>query len=231
MLPVFMGLLACIPTFPVPVGDPEKSSIDPDISGVWLTAEEAVFYVFEPYDKRTWLVTAFRIEQGDGECAAAADGDASTDAAADESPGLSHYDEVFAGIAEFGTECFKVERAPSAVKAWRTKLGGEWFMTWEDKGTFDAETEFERGEWLVFRIDKSVPGQLRLHYIDLDHEAWNALEDVDEGDVTRQQVERVLRKHAHDPDFYDEDLVAEFDRVAPEHYELIEEFMDQGMIE
>ena len=58
-LPVFMGLTACLPTFQVPIGDPEKSTIDPYISGIWLADEEEAFYVFEPYDKRTWLLTAF----------------------------------------------------------------------------------------------------------------------------------------------------------------------------
>ena len=28
-VPVFLGLTACLPTFPVPVGNPEKSRIDP----------------------------------------------------------------------------------------------------------------------------------------------------------------------------------------------------------
>ena len=31
------GLLACMP---VPVGDPERSRIDPNLSGAWLLAEE-----------------------------------------------------------------------------------------------------------------------------------------------------------------------------------------------
>jgi poly-gamma-glutamate capsule biosynthesis protein CapA/YwtB (metallophosphatase superfamily) len=55
MIPVFIGLLACMP---VPIGDPERSRIDEDLNGVWLAVSsegEAALYVFQAYDKRTWL--------------------------------------------------------------------------------------------------------------------------------------------------------------------------------
>jgi hypothetical protein len=58
IVPIFAGLLACMP---VPIGDPERSRIDPDLTGVWAVIasgesfDESGFYVFEPYDKRTWL--------------------------------------------------------------------------------------------------------------------------------------------------------------------------------
>ena len=63
VLPVFAGLLACIPSFPVPIGNPEKSRIDPDISGMWLAdAEDQILvYLFEPFDKRTWLISAVEV--------------------------------------------------------------------------------------------------------------------------------------------------------------------------
>ena len=38
IIPIFAGLLACMP---VPIGNPEKSRIDPEISGVWLAAADA----------------------------------------------------------------------------------------------------------------------------------------------------------------------------------------------
>ena len=33
IIPIFAGLLACMP---VPIGDPERSRIDPEITGVWF---------------------------------------------------------------------------------------------------------------------------------------------------------------------------------------------------
>ena len=56
IIPVIVGLLACMP---VPVGDPERSRIDPDLNGIWaLTKDDEVdgYYLFRPWDKRTWLI-------------------------------------------------------------------------------------------------------------------------------------------------------------------------------
>ena len=56
IIPIFAGLLACMP---VPVGNPERSRIDSELSGVWAMMEdgaESGHYLFRPYDKRTWLV-------------------------------------------------------------------------------------------------------------------------------------------------------------------------------
>lgn len=56
IIPIIAGLLACMP---VPIGDPERSRIDPELSGVWAMTEEGKdsgLYMFRPYDKRTWLV-------------------------------------------------------------------------------------------------------------------------------------------------------------------------------
>lgn len=56
IIPVIVGLLACMP---VPVGDAERSRIDPDLNGLWaLVVDEADdgYYLFRPWDKRTWLV-------------------------------------------------------------------------------------------------------------------------------------------------------------------------------
>jgi len=60
VLPVFAGLLACMPSFPVPIGNPEKSRIDSDISGMWISSDgsQTMIHLYVPYDKRTWLLTA-----------------------------------------------------------------------------------------------------------------------------------------------------------------------------
>lgn len=62
IIPIVAGLLACMP---VPVGDPERSRIDAELSGVWAVTEEGKdggHYLFRAYDKRTWLVVG--IEAG-----------------------------------------------------------------------------------------------------------------------------------------------------------------------
>ena len=237
VLPVFAGLLACIPSFPVPIGNPEKSRIDSDISGMWLADDEdqILVYLFEPFDKRTWLISAVEVIEDldycDFETEPEGDEEKGDEEKEDEDDSSSSYETIIKHIEKYGSECFEVEGGPFIVKAWRTKLGGEWFMTWEGKGGFSVERGFEAEEWLVFRIDKAVPGQLRLWWMDEDHVGWDVLDDIDEKDRTRRQHERVIRKYAGDEEFYSDEPIFTFYRVKPEHYELFEDFTLEGMLE
>ena len=61
LVPVLAGLLACLP---VPIGDPERSRIDTSLNGLWLWGDGVM--LFEPYDKRTWLLSAYKIR--DAKC-------------------------------------------------------------------------------------------------------------------------------------------------------------------
>ena len=232
LLPVFAGLLACIPSFPVPIGNPEKSRIDPEISGMWLAGEEdeIQIYLFEPFDKRTWLITATEIIEDLDHCdfETEPDGAGQTE---EEVDSFASYESYIKYVETIGPDCFEVGEGRFIIKAWRTKLGGEWFMTWEDKGIFSAEIGFEVEEWLVFRIDKAVPGQLNLWWMDMDHVGWDVLDDVDEDDRSRRKFERVIRKYAGDEDFYGDKPAITFYRVRPEHYELFEDFTFEGMLE
>ena len=232
VLPVFAGLLACIPSFPVPIGNPEKSRIDSDISGMWLADDEdqILVYLFEPFDKRTWLISAVEVIEDLDNCDFETELEEGEEKK-DEDDSSSSYETNIKHIEKYGSDCFEVEGGPFILKAWRTKLGGEWFMTWEGKGGFSATRGFEAEEWLVFRIDKAVPGQLRLWWMDEDHVGWDVLDDIDEKDRTRRQHERVIRKYAGDEEFYVDEPIFTFYRVRPEHYELFEDFTLEGMLE
>jgi hypothetical protein len=238
-VPIFLGLTACLPTFPVPVGNPEKSRIDPYITGIWMLEDEDVFYIFEPYDKRTWVLSALDIYADDDACGEKVSAgpleevesleevEILEEVILDESETeLNSYEELIADLERHGPDCFEAEYELASIKVWRTKLGGEWFMTWEPLGGFDSETGFGADEWVVFRIDASPPNELRLWALDTDHPAWDAIEELDEADVTRRAVEKVIRKNADDESFYGEDAFLPFYRVLPEHYELFEEFID-----
>jgi hypothetical protein len=53
---------------PAPIGDPEKSRIDPAMNGIWIDESgdfDGVVMIFEPYDKRTWLVRWMPLEDSD----------------------------------------------------------------------------------------------------------------------------------------------------------------------
>lgn len=67
IIPIIAGLLACMP---VPVGDPERSRIDPELNGVWRMTEgdsESGLYMLRPYDKRTWLVIGVEDDESNPE--------------------------------------------------------------------------------------------------------------------------------------------------------------------
>ena len=217
LLPLIPGLTACLESFPVPVGDQEKSRVDPYISGVWVSNEDDRFYVFQPYDKRTWLLTSAQLSEAFENCEVT-----EPNLEADE---LDYYDRFMADIAKNGTDCYEIDWKWPVFKVWRTKLGGEWFMTWEQLGDFDTERGFEPEEWMVLGIDTSVPEQLHLRIMRSANEGWD---DIDWEDVTSRKVEKVIRKHARDDDFFEEKTFLELHRVLPEHVSLVEIFIDNG---
>ena len=187
LIPIFAGLLACMP---VPIGDPERSRIDPEMTGIWAMlfpeeAESVGFYVFEPYDKRTWLIMEIEILGGD---------------AVD----LDKYDfasyEGYENLAS--NEKVHVEHVHAddvaLYKAWHTKLRGEPFFTWEPKGRVDSlgeDPEF----WIVYHIAKKDKNTMELRMVNGDAEPFDGI------DKTRRAYERVLKKHVHDPVIYGED--------------------------
>lgn len=185
LIPMFAGILACMP---VPIGDPERSRVDPDLTGVWAVlspeenADEASFYVIERYDKRTWLITGIHLEAGRDSILSDHD--------------LSTYDGYasLAAAAQIGDDLVHVD-SMVIYKAWLKKLGGEHFMTWEPKvllenGIPDPEV------WFVYRIMDKDPNRLQLRWLNGESQLFK---DVDE---TRRAYEKVIRKNVNDPHLY-----------------------------
>lgn len=213
MVPAIVGLLACMP---VPIGDPERSRIDPEMTGIWVKTEmidymdECLFYVFEPYDKRTWLVTCLEVS---------ADPDFE---GPDEDP--TSYSEVIAllrGAEEQGQE-FGVE-AIGFYKAWLKKLGGATYLTWEPKTYIDDGIK-EPDVWFVHRVVKSGPDRMDLQLVD--GESSDLFDDVEE---TRRAYERVIKKNVDNPELYyvenDEIVATPLARIKEEDLELFEDIL------
>ena len=187
IIPGIVGLLACMP---VPIGDPERSRVDPELNGVWYWADagDPGFYAFEPYDKRTWLLTGMPLEEGP-------DAD------------FSDYDlathEGFAALAE--AESIGEDGAMTAkvvmYKAWRKKLAGTWFMTWEPKAQFEEE-DFAPDMWLVFRIERPDADTLNLYMVNGEDEVFK------KADKTRRAYERVLKKNVRNEEIYTDEPIS-----------------------
>ncbi len=65
LLPVVISLVACLPVLPVPIGDPEKSRVDPEMAGVWFDVLQENLWLIEPHDRRTYLITLYEFEPVD----------------------------------------------------------------------------------------------------------------------------------------------------------------------
>lgn len=231
-LPVFLSLLACLP---VPVGDPEKSRIDPELTGIWLHMGEGeipAVTLFEPYDKRTWLVTMHTVSD-DGE-GCAEDTDESS------SPGYAYWVQLYEAAAG---NCYEFDGS-AIYKVWRTRMSDTWLMTWEPKGAFDENHGFGSEYWLVFRSDRESGDRFTLTMIDAGHEAIEEvlesedLEWLDDADppydprklrAARRQVERVIRRHIDDESLFDDDETWSLERIRPEHYDLFLDPLDNAI--
>lgn len=219
-VPLFISLLACLP---VPIGDPEKSRIDADLSGIWLVGDDTSVALIEPYDKRTWIVTLFETAIDEEVCP-----EEDT-----EEQGENDYEILVGRIQESDGKCFELEGPEEVYKAWRVKLGGHQFMTWEPKGGFDKDHGFGWDVWLVFRIDKVNKDVFTLSMIDPDYDGFEDpsvaekfAELEDQGlpydprklKAARRAAEKVIRRYADDDELYSDELI--FYRLQPEHYDL-----------
>ncbi len=185
VIPIFAGLLACMP---VPIGDPERSKIDPEMTGIWAILADsdfvydAGFYVFEPYDKRTWLIAGISIQEG-----------ALADVEKYDFSTYAGYENLAKNESVSPDQYHAVDVA--LYKAWLTKLGGEWFLTWEPKGKVDALSE-DPDEWVVFHVNKEGNNSLTLRMVNADSDPFHEIEE------TRRAFERVLKKHSKNPEIY-----------------------------
>ena len=213
LIPLLLGVLACF-ELPVPVGDPEKSRIDPAMSGIWIghmdDSNEAIIMVLDPYDKRTWLLSFIELDTGqDPEPAEASDAGVKEPEPATSPlrflhPGYEHPIK----IDEF-----------SFFKSWLTKIKGVTFITWESKNLSDTLPEMVPDSWLVFRVRQSGD---ELLYLDVFDPEADGLDKV----KTRKEAEKIIRRHVNAPEFYSPFM--ELYKVPESDYErvsgLVEDF-------
>lgn len=181
LTPLLMGVLACLP---VPVGDPEKSLVDPAMSGIWISdggEGDVSIIMLDPYDKRTWLLSYSSLGpiQSPGE---------TQDADAGESvPEVSP-------LQLLRTRGVKITDT-SLWKCWLTTIEDVTFITWESKNLADTLPEMVPEAWWVFRVRKEGPDIL---FLDTFNYGVDDLDDV----KTSKEAEDIIRRHVNDPEFY-----------------------------
>jgi hypothetical protein len=194
IVPILAGLLACMP---VPIGDPERSRIDPALSGWWVLEDggsNATLCLLRPYDKRTWLVFLVSVEAGDG--------------AGVELPDISTTGDLLAVLQQHDVGAQGIVGGePAVYKTWMTNLSGKRFMTWEAVASIDDVETFAPEYWFVFKVGAQSDSYFELTMLDSDYDAFEALAEEFEEGVTdpwkvRKQWERVIRKHVDDPELY-----------------------------
>ena len=202
IIPVIVGLLACMPEV-VPLGNPERARIDPELTGVWIMeAEDEVVFVlyFEPYDKRTWLLFSIGPEEGD-----------ELDLAEDT---IDTYDDLVEILTDeargVGPKGVAVGFF-SVFKAWTTKLRGEKFLVWEFKGELKDDGTFKVAFAWNWHLKKITPTHFEIRGINFEDPIF---EDVDL--TNRRAVEKVIRKNVDNEALFGDEVYSLI-KVKPEH--------------
>ena len=221
ILPILAGLLACMPEY-VPLGNPERSRINPQITGVWHVGNGMepllgqILY-FQPWDKRTWLVSNVAFEIDEEEFAADAN---------EELPGydLGKYEDLIEFLREEDLDAEGIDFSLIVYKAWVTKLGGQTFLVLDWRGLLNDDEDTVSHEpffWMDFRVAGLTGETMELHLID------PQFEPLKEAPATRRGWEKVIRKHVDNPGLYDEEI-ATLRRIDDEDGDLVSEMIFYG---
>ena len=197
IIPLFAGLLACMP---VPVGDPERSRIDPGLNGAWVLASDSdlSIYQFVPWDKRTWLMMGTMFEEGD--------------AFEGELPDFETPGEVEAALEGMSIGNDGITASEMIIyKVWLAKIGNERFMTWELLGPTDEDGRESPEAWFVFKVNKSAAGRYELLMLDGDSDVFADIPSSKEYDGDnyaadmRRKFERVIKRNLDNEELYYEE--------------------------
>jgi len=221
IIPIFAGLLACMPEY-VPLGNPERARVDENMSGMWFAdgAEDVESLIgqivfLQPWDKRTWIVTTVMIDASD-----AVDLDE-----VDE----EEYDEMtYQGFIDlFESSALdedKLEIATFLYKGWLAKLGGETFMTWENRALVDKPDQLlEPWFWQDFRVTERTADKIVLHLIDTE------FPPLKEAPFTKRGWEKIVRKYADDDALYHDEVIV-LRRVKEEDISLFTELVNYAVM-
>jgi hypothetical protein len=184
MLPVLLGIVASLQT---PVGDPERSRVDPRLTGIWLSGESgdsqasdsaAAIWIFEPYDARSWLFTYVG-------CGHAADAPSAAAAPSQQCVDVLH---ILAALRDRPPHAASV----TLFKAWLTTLGGQRFLVLEPKAEPTGKRGFRPKYWFALRVQQQG-AQLLLSFVRIETEHLGQT-------TSRSKAEQIIAQHAAEAD-------------------------------
>jgi hypothetical protein len=189
LVPVLIGISACLDT---PIGDPEKGWIDPRISGIYLSGDphptdfKAWLWIFEPYDRRTWLATWLVF-----------DADGADEAEASDAGGVPSPPDMAARlrIVSSLTDARAAIEGTRLFKAWLTSIGDRRFLVLEPKIVMDADHGFAPQYWLVYHVVLQHDG-MRLASLSRGAFGLGAAK-------TRGEAEQIILQHLEDAELYE----------------------------
>ena len=217
MLPVLLGILACLPA---PIGNPEKSRIDSQLNGIWTTSfspksNTGTIWILEPFDRRTWLVTWINVEaleSVDRESLETENGQADL-------IDMLHFNRL--GAEEI-----------SLYKAWLTEIGDQRFLTFEPKIMVGADKPMTPEYWWAARVRKIDENSLAIAFINAKYDGFKEAFGKFQGTITREQkgkmIERVIRRHIDDPELFGDP--GNFRRIPEEDYKLVSRILGRADI-
>ena len=196
IIPIIAGLLACMP---VPIGDPERSRVDPGLNGAWVLLSDSGLEVcqFLPWDKRSWLMMGTGIEAGDefeGEL-----------------PEIETPEDYGAALENLSIGKDGITaRSVAIYKVWLAKIGGERFMTWEALGPADKDGRTPPEIWFVFKVTKNDANQYELLMLNGESDLFDDIpmpKEYDGDDYAsdmRRKFERVIKRNVDNEELYAE---------------------------
>lgn len=217
MLPALLAVMACF-NLPAPIGNPEKSRIDPAMSGIWtngfdLKDDQGWIWILEPYDRRTWLVSWLIVKTFE-----------SVDREAIE---------VENGLADLNymlhLDLLKLD-AVAFNKAWLTDIKGHRFLVFEPKVQVSSGKPLQPESWWTMRVRAIDEDSMTVNFVNQEYDGFkDARANFDES-LTRAQIgkliERVIGKNIDDPKlFLGDDFHGRFQRFAVEDYVLVDRLL------
>ena len=228
MLPALVVVMGCL-GLQVPIGNPEKSSIDPKLTGIWWASTGAIL-LLDPYDRRTWIGTIISLETNEK---------AKIDDLPETLEGLDK-ENLSKVIAEVLDASYLEPTGVYFWKVWLTNLEYKEFMTWQPWLLFNALNAEQPDEisalnagqpdetekfmfYLPMGVKRESRDKFSLVPIDAD---FNDLGKVE----SRYEAERIIRQNINNPELFKTEHMV-YQRLNIDIYEPVSAILEEFGIE